>query len=218
MSKKIRKGDVVLAKDLTEDYWGSEIEFYRLPGIKSIMVLKKHRAMYENTIIDLFPEGDADGFYIGVLARTEVTILTPPWGHHPEKPTEMGTIIQIEGEPAYTYVVDYYGDILNLLSTKHVPWYTVKRSADVQGSKILVSKPTASYEDGLTDIETRDDWDPSKEELYRTRQWEDRHGDIWSFRDGRWGYIRAEDHLRFDSGAPWTFTPLRLVPKDEEIS
>ena len=218
MSKKIRKGDVVLAKDLTEDYWGSEIEFYRVPGLKSTMVLKKHQAMYANTIIDLFPEGDVDGFYTCVLAGTEVTILTPPSGHHPEQPTEMGTIIQIEGEPVYTYVVDYYGDLLNLTSAKHVPWDDVKRSADVQGSKILVSKPTASYDDGLTDIETRDDWDPSKEELYRTRQWEDVDGDNWSFRDGSW-YFTGRDEVRWiDKYVPWNYAPLRLVPKDEEIS
>ena len=216
--KKISKGDVVLAKDLTEDYWGSEIEFEQAPGVKSTMVLKMHRAMYDNAIVRLFPEVGSNGIYISVVDDTEVTITTPPWAHHPEKPTEMGTIIQIEGEPAYTYVVDYYGDILNLLSTKHVPWYTVKRSADVHGAKILVSKPTASYEDGLTDIETRDDWDPSKEELYRTRQWEDVDGDIWAFLDGKWGYFRIEGGIRFNIGGPWERTPLRLVPKDEEIS
>lgn len=218
MSKKIRKGDVVLAKDLTWDYWGSEIEFYRLPGIKSIMVLKKHQTVYGNTLIDMFPEGDVHGVYTDVLAETEVTILTPPWGHHPEKPNEMGTIIQIEGQPVYTYVVDYYGDILSLVSAKHIPWGDVKRSADIQGAKILVHKPTASYDDGLADIETRDDWDPSKEELYRTRQWEDSEGDIWSFRNGKWGYVRAADGRRFDIGPPWNCAPLRLVPKDEEIS
>lgn len=57
MSKKISKGDVVLAKDLTEDYWGSEIEFYSAPGLKATMVLKKSRVMYSNTMAHLFPEG-----------------------------------------------------------------------------------------------------------------------------------------------------------------
>ena len=218
MSKKIRKGDVVLAKDLTKDYWGSEIEFYPVPGLKSTMVLKKHRASYKNGFIDLFPEGGKGDFYTCALAETEVTILTPPWAHHPEQPTEMGTIIQTEGEPVYTYVVDYYGDILSLLSAKHVPWDDVKRNADDKGAKILVSKPTASYDDGLADIRTRDDWDPSKEELYRTRQWEDVAGDIWSFQDGSWGYFRSEDDLTYQGGDPRRYTPLRLVPKDEEIS
>lgn len=218
MSKKIRKGDVVLAKDLTEDYWGSEIEFYRLPGLKSTTVLKKHQVGHENTIINLFPEGSGGDFFTSVAAGTEVTILTPPWGLHPEQPTEMGTIIQIEGAPGSTCVVDYYGDILNLTSAKHVPWDDVKHSADVQGSKILVSKPTASYEDGLTDIETRDDWDPSKEELYRTRQWEDVEGDVWAFRDGSWCYTYQTAGRWFERDEPWNYAPLRLVPKDEEIS
>lgn len=220
MSKKIRKGDVVLAKDLTEDYWGSEIEFYRIPGIKYTMVLKKHRAMFENEIIDLFPEGGEDGYFTFVLPYTDVTILTPPWGHHPEQPTEMGTIIQIEGYPANTYVVDYYGDILGLVGANHVPWDGVKRLANEKGAKILIFKPAASHEDGLTDIETRDDWDPSKEELYRTRQWEDRHGDIWSFWDGSWHFTRRYEGRGLDIGmdVPWDYTPLRLVPKDEEIS
>lgn len=217
MSTKIRNGDVVLAKDLTEEYWGSEIEYSTAAGIKFTMVLKKHRAVNENTIIDLFPEGNVDGFSTFVLADTEVTILTPPWGHHPEQPTEMGTIIQTEGEPEYTYVVDYYGDILSLLSAKHVPWDDVKRNADDKGAKILVSKPAASYDDGLTDIETRDDWDPSKEELYRTRQWEDVDGDIWSSQNGVWGYSRVGGGLRFNHGDPRDNTPLRLVPKDEQI-
>lgn len=218
MSKKIRKGDVVLAKDLTEDYWGAEIEFYRIPGLKSTMVLKKHQVGHENTIINLFPEGGEGDFCTFVLAGTEVTILTPPWGHHPEKPTEMGTIIQTEGEPVYTYVVDYYGDILNLLSAKHVPWDDVKRNADDKGAKILVFKPAASYDDGLTDIETRDDWDPSKEELYRTRQWEDVDGDNWSFRDGSWHFSGLGEGRWIDREEPWNYAPLRLVPKDEEIS
>ena len=220
MSKKIRKGDVVLAKDLTWDYWGSEIEFYRVPGIKSIMVLKKHQTVYGNTLIDLFPEGDVHGVYTDVLAETEVTILTPPWGHHPEKPTEMGTIIQTEGDPSATCVVDYYGDILSLLNANHVTWDSVKSHADARGSKILVSKPTASYDDGLTDIETRDDWDPSKEELYRTRQWEDAEGDIWVFRDGSWHFTSRDEGrwIELEVGVPWANTPLRLVPKDEEIS
>lgn len=218
MSKKIRKGDVVLAKDLTEDYWGSEIEYSTSAGIKSIMVLKGHQAVYDNTIIDLFPKGGRDGFYASAMADTEVTILTPPWGHHPEKPTEMGTIIQVEGQPVYTYVVDYYGDILSLVGAHHIPWETVKNRADDKGAKILVSKPTASYDDGLTDIETRDDWDPSKEELYRTRQWQDAEGDIWSFRNGSWGYSGVGGGLRFNHGDPRDHTPLRLVPKDEEIS
>lgn len=217
MSKKIRKGDVVLAKDLTEDYWGSEIEFYRVPGIKSTMVLKKHRAGYENMIVDLFPTGGEGDFCTFVLAYTDVTILTPPSGQHPEKPTEMGTIIQIEGEPLYTCVVDYYGNILSLLNSTHVPWDNIKRIADSHGAKIIVSKPTASYDDGLTDIETRDDWDPSKEELYRTRQWEDAEGDIWSSQNGVWGYSRVGGGLRFNHGDPRDNAPLRLVPKDEEI-
>ena len=218
MSTKIRKGDVVLAKDLTEDYWGSEIEFAQSPGIKSNMVLKKHRGYYENTMTYLFPEAGEEDFFIFVAADTEVTILTPPWGHHPEKPTEMGTIIQIEGEPVYTYVVDYYGDILSLVGANHIPWDDVKRSADVQGSKILVSKPAASYDDGLTDIETRDDWDPSKEELYRTRQWKDVSGDVWAFRDGSWHFTGRDEVRWVDRYVPWDYTPLRLVPKDEEIS
>ena len=218
MSKKIRKGDVVLAKDLTEDYWGSEIECSTAAGVKYAMELKKHKGRDENTIIDLFPKGDVDDFSFGVLAGTEVTILTPPWGRHPEQPTEMGTIIQIEGQPVYTYVVDYYGDILSLVSAKHIPWETVKNRADDKGAKILVHKPTASYEDGLTDIETRDDWDPSKEELYRTRQWEDVAGDIWSFRDGTWRYTNQKTEWRWlDPDVPWDHTPLRLVPKGEEI-
>lgn len=218
MNKKIRKGDVVLAKDLTEDYWGSEIEFYQMPGLKSTMVLKKHQTMYENTIINLYPEGDTGDFYTCVLAGTDVTILTPPWGHHPEKPTEMGTIIQIEGDPSATCVVDYYGDILSLWSASHFTWASVKNRADVQGSKILVSKPTASYDDGLTDIETRDDWDPSKEELYRTRQWEDVAGDIWSFWDGSWHFTYQGKGRWLDLDVPWDHTPLRPVPKGEEIS
>lgn len=218
MSTKIRKGDVVLAKYLTEDYWGSEIEFEQGPGLKSTMVLKKHRAMYANTIIDLYPEGGLDDFYRCVVAGTKVTILTPPKTSHPEKPTEMGTIIQIEGEPICTYVVDYYGDVLNLWSAKHVPWDVVKSTADAGGSKIIIHKPTASYDDGLADIETRDDWDPSKEELYRTRQWEDVDGDNWSFRDGSW-YFTGRDEVRWiDKYVPWNYAPLRLVPKDEEIS
>lgn len=217
MSTKIRKGDVVLAKDLTEDYWGSEIEFYQVPGLKSTMVLKKSQVMYSNTMTFLFPEGGEGDFYTCALAETEVTILTPPRPNHPEKPTEMGTIIQTEGEPVYTYVVDYYGDILSLLSAKHVPWDDVKRSADDKGAKILVHKPTASYDDGLTDIKTRDDWDPSKEELYRTRQWEDSQGDIWSSQNGVWGYSRVGGGLRFNHGDPRDNTPLRLVPKDEQI-
>lgn len=218
MSKKIRKGDVVLAKDLTKDYWGSEIEFYPVPGLKSTMVLKKHRASYKNGFIDLFPEGGKGDFYTCALVETEVTILTPPWGRHPEKPTEMGTIIQIEGDPDSMCVVDYYGGILSLESADHLTWDTVKRNADIMGAKILVSKPAASYDDGLTDIETSDDWDPSKEELYRTRQWMDTTGDIWSYRNGRWGYFRASDDRRFDVGDLSEVIPLRLVPKDEEIS
>ena len=218
MSKKISKGDVVLAKDLTEDYWGSEIEFYLVPGVKSTMVLKESRVMYSNTTTFLFPEGGEGDFYTCALAETEVTILTPPKTNHPEQPTEMGTIIQIEGQPLFTYAVDYYGDILSLWSAKHVPWNSVKYLADIHGAKILVTKPTASYDDGLTDIETRDDWDPSKEELYRTRQWKGVDGGIWSFRDGKWGYVRADEGRRFDSGPPRNHTPLRLVPKDEEIS
>ena len=218
MSTKIRKGDVVLAKDLTEDYWGSEIEFAQSPGIKSNMVLKKHRGYYENTMTYLFPEGGTDGFSTCVVADTEVTILTPPWGHHPEKPTEMGTIIQIEGEPVYTYVVDYYGDILSLVGANHIPWETVKNRADDKGAKILVFKPAASYDDGLTDIETRDDWDPSKEELYRTRQWKDVSGDVWAFRDGSWHFTGRDEVRWVDRYVPWDYTPLRLVPKDEEIS
>ena len=219
MSKKIRKGDVVLAKDLTEDYWGSEIEFYQIPGIKSTMVLKEHRTVYENTVIDLFPEGNVDGSFTSVLAGTDVTILTPPWGHHPEQPTEMGTIIQIEGQPVYTYVVDYYGDILSLVGAHHIPWETVKNRADDKGAKILVHKPTASYDDGLTDIETRDDWDPSKEELYRTRQWEDVAGYVWSFRDGAWCYTyqTAGRWIELKVAVPWDYTPLRLVPKGDEV-
>ena len=218
--KKISKGDVVLAKDLTEDHWGSEIEFYRLPGLKTTMVLKKHQSVHENTIINLFPEGAEGDFCTFVLAETDVTILTPPKPNHPEKPTEMGTIIQTEGDPSATCVVDYYGDILSLLNANHVTWDSVKSHADARGSKILVSKPTASYDDGLTDIETRDDWDPSKEELYRTRQWEDVAGDIWSFRDGAWCYTyqTAGRWIELKVAVPWDYTPLRLVPKDEEIS
>lgn len=218
MSKKISKGDAVLAKDLTEDYWGSEIEYSTAAGIKFTMVLKKHQSVYENTIINLSPEGAEGDFCTSVLSETDVTILTPPWGHHPEQPTEMGTIIQIEGDPSATCVVDYYGDILSLLSAKHVPWDDVKRNADDRGAKILVSKPTASYDDGLTDIKTYDDWDPSKEELYRTRQWEDVTGDTWSFQNGRWGYTSREGGRRFEFGYPWAYAPLRLVPKDEQIS
>ena len=115
-------------------------------------------------------------------------------------------------------MVDYYGDILSLLDANHVRWDSIKRNADDKGAKILVSKPAASYYDGLTDIETRDDWDPSKEELYRTRQWEDAAGDIWSFRDGKWGYVRVGGGLRFNHGDPRDNYPLRLVPKGEEIS
>jgi hypothetical protein len=218
MSTKISKGDVVLAKDLTEDYWGSEIEFEKWPGVKSIMVLKRHRASYENTMIDLYPEGGENRAFTFVGVYTEVTILTPPWGHHPEQPTEMGTIIQIEGDPDSTCVVDYYGDILSLESANHLTWDTVKRNADILGAKILVHKPTASYDDGLTDIDTCDDWDPSKEELYRTRQWEDWQGDIWSFRDKAWGYSRLGCGRWVYAGAPRYHVPLRLVPKDEEIS
>lgn len=218
MSTKIRKGDVVLAKDLTEDYWGSEIEFERVKGVKTTLVLKKHRGYYENTMTYLFPEAGEEDFFTFVAADTELTILTPPWGHHPEKPTEMGTIIQVEGYPSSTCVVDYYGDILGLHSGRHVIWDSLKRIADAHGSKIIVFKPTASYEDGLTDIETRDDWDPSKEELYRTRQWEDVSGDIWSFRDGAWGYVRQDYGRRVELELPRYYTPLRLVPKDEEIS
>lgn len=218
MSKKIRKGDVVLAKDLTEDHWGSEIEYSTEVGIKYTMVLKKHRASYENELTYLFPEGGEGGAFTFALPDTGLTILTPPWGHHPEQPTEMGTIIQIEGVPSATYVVDYYGDILSLESASHFTWDSVKRLADRQGARIIVSKPTASYDDGLADIKTYDDWDPSKEELYRTRQWEDVEGDIWSFRGGAWGYVRQDYGFRFEHGYPRDYTPLRLVPKDEEIS
>ena len=218
MSTKIRKGDVVLAKDLTEDYWGSEIEFEQGPGVKSTMVLKKHHAVYVGEFTDLYPVAGETAYFITVGFDTELTILTPPWGPHPEQPTEMGTIIQIEGEPSATCVVDYYGNILSLISASHFTWDDVKRNADEQGAKILVHKPTASYDDGLTDIKTRDDWDPSKEELYRTRQWEDVAGDTWSFQNGLWGYFRRTDHRRFDFGSPSDYAPLRLVPKDEEIS
>ena len=218
MSTKIRKGDVVLAKDLTEDYWGSEIEFERVKGVKTTLVLKKRHEIHANTIVELFSEESPPNYCTYANHDTEITILTPPWGHHPEKPTEMGTIIQTEGEPVYTYVVDYYGDILSLLSAKHVPWDDVKRNADTLGARILVSKPTASYDDGLTDIKTYDDWDPSKEELYRTRQWKDVDGDIWSFRDGKWGFPRRDNGRWIDRYVPWDNTPLRLVPKDEEIS
>lgn len=218
MSKKIRKGDVVLAKDLTKDYWGSEIEFERVKGVKTTMVLKKHHGIHANTIVELFSEESPPNYCTYANHDTEVTILTPPWGHHPEQPTEMGTIIQIEGGPLDTFVVDYYGDILSLVSAKHVPWDYVKRNADAQGAKILISKPTASYEDGLTDIETRDDWDPSKEELYRTRQWEDVAGDIWSFRNGSWHYNVRTQGGWINLDVPWDHTPLRPVPKGEEIS
>lgn len=214
MSKKIRKGDTLTVGDLTDAHLGAEIEVETLVGITYRFTLGGFGNDWYSQKTLWTPKARVGSFY----PNTEVTILTPPWAHHPEQPTEMGTIIQTEGEPVYTYVVDYYGDILSLLSAKHVTWDDVKRNADDKGAKILVSKPTASYDDGLTDIETRDDWDPSKEELYRTRQWEDVDGDIWSFRDGKWGFPRRDDGLWIDRYVPWANTPLRLVPKDEEIS
>ena len=214
MSKKIRKGDTLTVGDLTDEYLGAEIEVEALVGITYRFTLGALGDDWYSQKELWSPKVRVGGFY----PNTQVTIITPPWGRHPEQPTEMGTIIQIEGDPDSTCVVDYYGDILSLVGANHIPWETVKNRADDKGAKILVFKPTASYEDGLTDIETRDDWDPSKEELYRTRQWEDSEGDIWSFRDGSWGYARQDYGRWFELELPRYYTPLRLVPKDEEIS
>ena len=214
MSKKIRKGDTLTVGDLTDAHLGAEIEVETLVGITYRFTLGGFGNDWYSQKTLWTPKARVGSFY----PNTEVTILTPPWAHHPEQPTEMGTIIQIEGEPAYTYVVDYYGDILSLLSAKHVTWDDVKRNADDKCAKILVSKPTASYDDGLTDIKNSDDWDPSKEELYRTRQWEDRHGDTWSFQNRKWEFFRSGDGLWAHGGGPRSYIPLRLVPKDEEIS
>ena len=153
MSKKISKGDVVLAKDLTEDYWGSEIEYSTEVGIKYTMVLKKHRAAYENMIIDLFPRGGRDGFYACALADTEVTILTPPKPNHPEEPKGLWSTVTWEDKDGRGIAVLNAGDYWVMVSEgdedrscrmSPVPWDVVLDAMEYDEAEPLTINDTAN--------------------------------------------------------------------------
>ena len=147
MSKKISKGDVVLAKDLTEDYWGSEIEYERVKGVKTTLVLKKHQAVHATTLVELFPEEAPPNYCVFANHDTKVTILTPPWARYPERPRRMGTIIQVDGDSTRTYVVDYYGNIISLMNAGYVSWDSLKSTAIRNGWGVRAYDPPAFGEE-----------------------------------------------------------------------
>lgn len=155
MSKKIRKGDVVLAKDLTEDYLGAKITTNQEPGLRASLLFIKHLDEYPFVSVYLFRDNGRIGFYTMLLDETEVTILSLPW-RYPEEPKGLWSTVTWEDKEGREIAVLNAGDYWVMVSEGDenrscrmvpVPWDSVLDAMEYDEAEPLTINDTA---DGST--------------------------------------------------------------------